>query len=477
MPKSITVGCSASTVAQSKVLTQHPTCLDAGPGRSAPLAVRCFALLVSLCLAGCATHADQLVRVRGHFYSGDLVAADMAAAERLKKNGDDADVLRLDQAMIALADGRAKEAETTLRQVRDRFDHLEQASAGELALSMLSDDNTRAYAGEDYEKILIRAYLAISNLMTDGGDATAYALQVTQKQQEIIDNGASGDGERENPKLAYKQVALGPYLHGLIREQTHSNYDDALRAYRQVAFVEPEFRLAHDDIRRAEHGHHSARGHGVLYVFAMVGRGPYKVETLETPTTAALMIADFIMKSQNKYSLPISQAPVKVPKVVSPVNRVDNVLVRVGGQPAGRTETITDVGRLAVQQYDAIYAQVVARAIVRRVVKRAVIEGGKRIAGVDSNSPINLAFDAAEFAWGATESADTRCWGLLPDKIQVCRIELPAGDHEIALTPALGPAPIGIPHASRVRVADGRNSYLLAHFPDHKLVGKIVASQ
>jgi hypothetical protein len=439
----------------------------------------CWLALLSVCLAGCATHADQLVRVRGHFYAGDLIAANMAAAERLKQNGDDADVLRLDQAMIALADGRAKEAETTLRQVRDRFDHLEQTSAGEIALSMLSDDNRRAYAGEDYEKILIRAYLAISNLMADGGDAGAYALQVAQKQQEIIAKGAGSgaEGAQENPKLAYKQVALGPYLHGLIREQTHSNYDDALRAYRQVAFVEPEFRLAHDDIRRAEHGQHSARGHGVLYVFAMVGRGPYKVETLETPTTAALMIADFIMKSQNKYSLPISQAPVKVPKVVAPINRIDNVLVHVGGQRAGRTETITDVGRLAVQQYDAIYAHVVARAIVRRVVKRAVIEGGKRLVGVDSNSPINLAFDAAEFAWGATESADTRCWGLLPDKIQVCRIELPAGEHEIALTPAFGPAPIGSQHSTRVRVADGRNSYLVAHFPDHKLVGKIVASQ
>jgi hypothetical protein len=438
------------------------------------LMARRFALVLSLCLAGCATHADQLVKVRAHYYSGDLTAANLLIDERLKKNGDDADLLRLEQAVIHLTDGRAKEAENALRQVRDRFDHFEQASGGEIALSMLSDDNRRAYAGEDYEKVLIRAFLAISNLLTDGADATAYALQITQKQQDIIAKGAGS--KDENPKLAYKHVALGPYLHGLIREQTHTNYDDAVRAYRQVAFVEPEFRLAHDDIRRAEHGHHSARGHGVLYVFTLVGRGPYKVETLETPSTAALMIADFLINSQKKYSLPISQAPVKVAKVVSPINSVDNVLVTVNGRSTGRTETITDVGRLAVQQYDAIYAHVVARAIVRRLVKRAVVEGGKRIVGVDSNSPINLAFDAAEFAWGATEAADTRCWGLLPDKIQVCRLELPAGEHEIALAPARGAATIGSPHAARVRISDGRNSYLVANFPDHKLVGKIVSS-
>jgi len=42
-----------------------------------------------------------------------------------------------------------------------------------------------------------------------------------------------------------------------------------------------------------------------------------------------------------------------------------------------------------------------------------------------------LAVDLAGVAWEATESADTRCWGLLPDQIQVLRVELPAGRHEI----------------------------------------------
>ena len=37
--------------------------------------------------------------------------------------------------------------------------------------SMLTDDTARAYAGEDYEKVLVRAMLSISNLMSGGGDA------------------------------------------------------------------------------------------------------------------------------------------------------------------------------------------------------------------------------------------------------------------------------------------------------------------
>ena len=41
--------------------------------------------------------------------------------------------------------------------------------------------------------------------------------------------------------------------------------------------------------------------------------------------------------------------------------------------------------------------------------------------------------NAAGVVWEATESADTRCWGLLPEKIQVLRIELPAGQHQLSL--------------------------------------------
>ena len=42
----------------------------------------------------------------------------------------------------------------------------------------------------------------------------------------------------------------------------------------------------------------------------------------------------------------------------------------------------------------------------------------------------SVALDIAGIAWEATEAADTRCWGLLPEKIQVLRIELPAGRHQ-----------------------------------------------
>ncbi|RLS73547.1 MAG: hypothetical protein DWI01_02805, partial [Planctomycetota bacterium] len=136
------------------------------------------------CLAlipGCATHITRLEPVRAAFHRGDLDEAERLIAADLEKHPGDADVLTLDRALVALADGRPIEAEDLLKEVRDRFDHLEQESPVEDAWSMLSDDQQRSYAGEDHEKVLLRAMLAITNLSSDGGDAEAFSYQAAEK--------------------------------------------------------------------------------------------------------------------------------------------------------------------------------------------------------------------------------------------------------------------------------------------------------
>ncbi|MBN1908656.1 MAG: hypothetical protein JW818_02860 [Pirellulales bacterium] len=432
-------------------------------------------MLLVACLSGCASHVDRLREARERFHAGDLAGASDALDRQLKRSRTDSDALLLDKAVVELASGRPDQAEQTLRGVRDRFDYLEQTSAGEKALSMVTDDNREAYAGEDYEKILLRAFLALANLMDDGQDANAYALQVGQKQEQIIQ--AAADAQGNNPKAGYKRVALGAYVNGILREETHVDYDDVARAMVRVVSWEPEFRPGRVDLQRAQSGHHSQTGHGVLYAFTLVGQGPYKEEVAEEPSSAALLVADRIISHNGEHTLPPTIAPIKVPRVVLPYNAIRSVGVSVEGQPAGQTETITDVGRLAVQQYEAVYPEVVGRAVARRVLKKGIVFGAKEATGVEKHSLASFALDAAGVAWEATETADTRCWGLLPDRIQVLRIELPAGQHRIGLQP-LGPnGPIGAVAETVVPIADGRNTYLLATFPHDRLVGQILVSR
>ena len=434
-----------------------------------------FAILAAA--SGCSSYADRVRSVRGEFYSGHFDAAEKLVDKELpkKRRAKEADVLKLERAMIELSSGKPAVAERTLREVRDRFDFLEQKDLAEGAASYLTDDTHRAYAGEDYEKVLIRAFLALSNLMSDGGDANAYALQVNSKQQQIIE--AAGNDAEKNPKLDYKRVALGAYVSGMLREATMRDYDDAKRSIQLVANWEPEFASAKQDLDRVTNGRHSAPGNGVLYVFTLVGRGPYKEERYEQPTQAAMLIVDHILSAIGKHSVTPTFAPVKVPVVVIPPNQVQSVSISVDGNLAGLTETITDVGDLATQQYAAIFPHLLARTVVRRSIKKGSLYAAKEFGHVQ-NPLGELAIDAVGVAWEATENADTRCWGLLPNKIQVRRIELPAGTHQLALTPARASGqPLGNSQQTTLEIFDGRNTYVLANFPGASMVGQILVNQ
>jgi hypothetical protein len=144
---------------------------------------------------------------------------------------------------------------------------------------------------------------------------------------------------------------------------------------------------------------------------------------------------------------------------------------RTAASSAIATETIANVSGMAKSQCDAMLPTTVARAIVRRSVKQAAIVGARETLGGAGSLP-GVAVDLAGIAWQAGERADTRCWSLLPDTIQVARLELPAGDHEILLEPFDREGRrIGRTAAVVATVLDGRDTFVLVQSPDAGIVG------
>ncbi|MBI2477293.1 MAG: hypothetical protein HYV60_01170, partial [Planctomycetia bacterium] len=246
---------------------------------------------------------------RHAYFTNDLNSAISLLEKAASHRSRERDCLILDRAMVALAQGKPADSEILLRDVRDRFDYLEQENVAESSVSLLTDDALASYAGEDYEKVMIRAMLAISNLMHDGSDAVAYCLQVDQKQREIAERLAAEASKGKTSPNA--NVAIGAYVRGVVQEESHSHYDDAERAFALVASWEPQFEAAKFDLARAQAGAHSESGNGVVYVFALVGRGPYKEEVLAHATSEALLIADRILSVVGDHTLPPTIAPIK----------------------------------------------------------------------------------------------------------------------------------------------------------------------
>jgi uncharacterized protein len=314
--------------------------------------------------------------------------------------------------------------------------------------------------------------LALSNLLHDGTDAESYTLQLQSKHEQLVQLASE---KSKSPTSQYRPLPMGFYLRGLLRESTHRDYDDAARNYEAASQLIPDCEPLLWDWNRARVGTHSRPGHGVIYVFALVGRGPYKVEVTEEPTSDALLIADRIISAVGPYKLPPTIAPIKIPDVAVPESDVDAVMVGANGTRFGPTHSIADVEALAIESYRNERNAIVARAVVRRVVKKATIAAAKEKVGKDGLTGIGM--DIAGIAWEASEGADTRCWGLLPKDIQVIRIEAPKGTSIVNMTPMMGGMLVGPSKEISVKVIDGANTYVLCWFPDSRSPSQVISSR
>jgi hypothetical protein len=451
--------------------------------------VRTALLLLALAVVGCRSYSDKLAEFRGHYLQGDFEGAD-AAVDRLiaKETGEsveavarsnglgvkagkgDTYLLLLDKAMTQLALGRPELAIELMRKARDQLDAHESKTAKEFFASVLTDDMARSYAGADYELILVRALLCLCDLLVHSsqteGDAYAYALQVGEKQQQIVES-PLGEDLGYKPRQEYRRVGIGAYLQGIILEATGSR-DGAARAYERCVGYEPDVAIAQDALRRAREGRYAEPGEGVLHVFYLVGPGPFYATGTSPPTDLALRIAQIAAALVTDSYVPLMQTDVPVPVLAVHVPGVPPLEVSAFGRKAA-TETLLDVNMVAGQQLEKMMPLILARAVIRRAVKATITTAGSEaVKGKNRNSTgdaAELGFALANLIWTASERADTRSWSSLPAHIQVARLPLPAGVHAVRF---------GGEAETDVRISAGRDAYAVVIRPDPGRPGVIL---
>lgn len=364
----------------------------------------------------------------------------------------------MEKAMVRLAQDDPETAIELLRSARDELDERLVKDAGsyfKMLAAVVTDDTALDYAGADYEHIVIRVMLAISDLLIGGGDAYPYAEQVGEKQEEIIGSEFGAiDGEEEGykPRENYRRVGSGAYLQGLIREMNLAA-DEACKAYQRAKQFEPGNVIYDVSAERACNGNYVSAGNGVVHVFYLGGRGPHLIETTSLPTELAIRLAGAILLILEKDPVPIAQDLVPVPAVLVNDPAIFPLEVSAGGQSVS-TATILDVNLVAQEQLEANMPWIITRAVVRRVLKTLAAEvarAGAQKASDDKNVG-KLVGALFNIFTTVTEVADTRNWSSLPAEIQAARLELPAGIHDVALSSGAD---------ARVRVTAGRDSYVV----------------
>lgn len=478
---------------------------------------------------GCATHQQKIDLARQQYWQGNFATAQTNLDQALKRPKRDVEILKLDQAMVSFSQGDLEAAAGLLQEVRDRFDERPLGVAAQNVSSYLTDDNTRPYLGEDHEKVLVRVMLTLIDLVQESGDAVAYAHQLGQSIDDLLaardvdassaedgdagdetstpDSGITGEhvvaatseqagqtagqsmvstvnglansgpGETATtgvkPDIVKEELSIAPLMRALVRKSSPLHQDDVHRHLTTANEWRPTSAFLNQELVDLALRREIRPGYGSVYLIMFVGRGPVKREVAEPVTSQALLIADRILSAVGEYSLPPTIAPVKIAEMVPTPSNVDGLLVSTGGRVVGQTETIADLNRLAVARHQELLPQIIARAVVRRMVKKSVVVATKSQLNVQ-NELLSTAYNLAGVVWEATEQADLRCWSLLPGQIQILRLDLPIGDHELVMYPTLyGQLTRTEPLRCQVQIVDGRATFALGSLLDAQQSGAV----
>ncbi|MFN8710498.1 MAG: hypothetical protein ACK50J_27815 [Planctomyces sp.] len=319
------------------------------------------------------------------------------------------------------------------------------------------------------------------------------------------------------PTAVDQPLALSAYLSAVVNSEIPSRYQETEQAFRDVAMWNPEFAERQENSIAGEFGTRCRPGHGTLHVIVLAGHAPEWVPEVAEPTTISLLIADRILSVAGKHTLPPTIAPVKIGRPAPAVPVIPGGAVRcrvsllepatthvmqsnasVSGDastgyarlnPGSNDElqessrspsdvsltfhTLVDLQQVAEAHYQQNRDQEIGRAITRRVVKKGTVYALKETQQIHNNTAVDLAVNLAGIAWEAMEQPDTRSWRLLPARIDVARMELPAGkwNTSIQVSDMLSGGSSSI---ASVHVDSGRNTLLVCFIPDRKLTGTVL---
>ncbi|MEZ6132546.1 MAG: hypothetical protein R3C59_28100 [Planctomycetaceae bacterium] len=472
--------------------------------RRLPTAAVALLFCLSWVNTGCQRAAKHQLTAISSYDRGTPQDAIQAFEQAAKTRGAEPEIIAADTAIAVLMSGDPAGCEATLRETRQQIDFLRQKDLREKTTSILTDDKAIAWSGREFEQRMLDNLLILSSLVGDRQDAFAYATQAmdhvyddyallsesTQDNPPVMTVGHSNSSGTEvspPPPARYSPNSMSAWLQAAVRSEHAMDADLTAEALQQVGYWNSSNTLSQSAIQPADEstfGTMSSRGHGVLHVLTMVGRATDWTSERAMPTTSALLIADRILSSVGDHTLPPTIAPVLIARPASefsghPFVTVAN-LADSDSHSSLRSRTLVDVNRAAFDSYMADRDDQLARAVARRVIKKGAVYAAKNQMSVAGGSGTDLLLNLGGMAWEALEKADTRHLHLLPERVEVLQMELPAGRHAIDLwsAPAAGQNTLNPAQALRVSVTidDGRNTFVLCFRPHDRFAGSVLIS-
>lgn len=400
----------------------------------------CLLFLLSIFSLGCATYQTKVDGIRQQLTYGQYtVALDELRALSLIEDKDQLLYL-LDYATALQMAGKYQESKKVFVQADKLAEQLSYYSVTKIIGATLGGEESVQYKGDSFEIFLINSMNALNFMAVQDLDgAMVEARRINEKISKMKMDG----------REPYELSPFATYLSAMIYE-AQGNFDSAYIAYEQTYSLNPNMNFIEEDLIRASKLARREETHQKWKKAFPHVKGPTVSGRSQDSEIIILTMHGWGPRKRT------SQADYSLPELSPVYNTVTAAQTLVNSKDYGSTKTIYDVESVAIQTLSKDMGALIARRIGALGVKAVVADQlRQRDDGLG---------DLAWILMNVADRADLRQWSTLPRHIQLQRVRVPAGKHEIQLR-AVGSSQqnVGSDGVTREVELKPRQTYFLVH--------------
>jgi len=422
-----------------------------------------LACLLPLILVACSTLTHYPVETQDLIsnYEGGRSDKAFEQADKRSKKGLNRLAYLLEAGMILHTQGRLEASNAEFSEAEEVMRHHEEKAVVSLskgtaqAGSIFVNEKTLPYAGEPFEKVLVNTFMALNYLLLYDYEGArveirrSFARQkenerLRQKEYERLEDEAKRRGI--SSRQVFRAVDFHYQDQKEIVRRAKNLYEDAFAYYLSAIVYElnREYNDAYIDLKKAQDLRPGVPyvENDLLRMAIRSGLSDELKENVNRPGRQPRMWdeeqeGDVLIffgsgmaprKTQIKISIPIPDVgfiPLAFPKYETVPNPVQyGALYDRQGHLYGRTFVLTDLEAIAIRNLDDQMTTLALKQVLRSAIKGAMAKTARDQGGWAGELAANL-YNVI------TEQADLRCWQTLPQNMQVARVFLPSGRHEL----------------------------------------------
>lgn len=367
----------------------------------------CLLAVSFFLVTACATYQAKVSDAYNDLKNGNAAEAVKKLKPLAEKEGDDQLVYLLDYGVALQAAGDYKESIEVFRKADKLSEIKDYHSISRIAGSFLLSEGMVQYKGEDFEKVLINAYLATNYLMLGNlEDALVEARRLNEKLYKY----------KFEAKRDYEQNPFARYLSAMMWEaqrdwdNAYIDYAESYKLNPTIPQLKPRLIFAAKKAQRPEE----------VDKWKRLFPGSKPDPRWDDPAYGEVIIV--YQQGQGPEKRP-NPAFSRVPKLFPRRSQGVSARLIVDGQGDTKSEEVFDSEHVSIQTLDDAYAGLIAKRVGGLATKAIVsdqIRQKNEVLGLVSWVGLNLA-----------DQADLRQWSSLPQTFQVIRQVLKVGKYKI----------------------------------------------